>query len=256
MSLDDKVRDRSFVSVQYVGDLYCDNDVVMFEDNTTDVYEINIEDIADRSNYLPMDKPVLVYGTNIIGKATDWENFETPKDFFKDHPVLISYLIATDSITNLSESTGNIALYKYGMDEATCGDNGYKGLRNVTMADEVLINHKDYSNYFDAYYRGKYLRVYGTNYTYSVSSTNRSFYVFAEFGEADSIEIVSAPLKLDYVKGEDQFDPTGLVLKATNYTYNTDGELNKGIKPEVVMSIQLTTKLSLMMEMKTILTLV
>ncbi|MBR4314281.1 MAG: InlB B-repeat-containing protein [Lachnospiraceae bacterium] len=229
LQTEDKVSDRSFVTVLYTGDLYCDNNVVMFDDNTTNVYEIDITDINDRANYLPLDKPVLAYSTSFIEDATDWEDFETPKNFFKDHTLLISYVVATNSTLDLTGPTNTIALYKYGMDDATCGDRGYRGLRNVEVADENLVNHKDNDNYFDAYYRGKYLRVYGINYGYFA---RRYFYVFSEFGEADSIEVVSAPLKLDYVKGEDRFDPTGLVIKVANYTYNLDGKLNKGINPE------------------------
>ena len=93
ISNDDKVNERSFVSLLYDNNLPYDNNKIKFENYTKDTYQINILDINSEAGRLPAGGVIVDY-TNFIGDTDNWTNNGHFKDYFKNNRVLILYHMA------------------------------------------------------------------------------------------------------------------------------------------------------------------
>ena len=221
------VNDREFVTVKYDGS-YVDGEYGYIEfDNPwskTDIfvlraYKINILDINAPANNF--NNNVVAYAgvtvMNISGSSgSPWESTMTYKDYLKKYPPIVFYKnIGDTEASPPNREKRNIGTYLYGMDGATNGMIGYPGMKDIYITPDFMAANG--TGYLDAYYRGRYFRLG------MICNTNSKVSFRPRFGDFERIEVKASPSKLDYVKGEDKFDPTGLIINTVNKVKDTNG---------------------------------
>ena len=221
------VNDREFVTVKYDGS-YVDGEYGYIEfDNPwskTDIfvlraYKINILDINAPANNF--NNNVVAYAgvtvMNISGSSgSPWESTMTYKDYLKKYPPIVFYKnIGDTEASPPNREKRNLGTYLYGMDDATNGMIGYPGMKDIYITPDFMAANG--TGYLDAYYRGRYFRLG------MICNTNNKVSFRPRFGDFERIEIKASPSKLNYVKGEDKFDPTGLIINTVNKVKDTNG---------------------------------